>query len=79
MKKRYRIMRHVGHSRWELREGPGWKVVHHAPELETVLDHVEQNGIAPESVVLVTSGKWITLAEHRAFQEKFDRQHGGED
>ena len=77
---KYRIAKRVGVANWQVKEGPGWKVVYDALELESCIGWTENNGIAPEDVTLVLgAGQWITLAEHRAFQENFDRQHGGED
>lgn len=63
----FRVGRRTGgDGRWQVKQGPGWKVVHQCADLRAAACWLDDQGVDIGGVSVLTPPPWLTLAEHVA-------------
>lgn len=59
----WRVGRRAGQALWQIKEAPGWRVVHQVGMLGEAAAWLSERGVDLSTVFVLTTWPWPTLAE----------------
>lgn len=63
IKDRYRVGRRVGQTRWQIKQAPGWRVVHQCDTLPQAAAWFHALGVNPSEITVLLTPEWLSLAK----------------